>query len=199
MTEFTIAQFTASLSNGLTPISAKIARAFGFNGGGTIECWVIAEYLLSIPNQELVALDYRREYIAKTTSDATRFVDLAYNILAVTPNHPPILSEWKCQPIANDLAGGFFEDLAKFTEVLRTYPQELAKPYPFLVGIAPLMAGSNMGFGIQATNLGNGIGLYQSTQATWEAYDLDKYTAYSGPTPSIPEQAVMAGTLAASD
>jgi hypothetical protein len=194
MTEYTIAQFTAGLSTGLTPISAKIARTFGFKGGGAVECWVLVEYLLSIPGQELGPLDYWREY-PKVTHEGSKKIDLAFNTQTVNPNCPPILSEWKCSPDQNTLVRGFYTDLNKFSPVLQSYADVPLKPYPFFVGIAPMMQNSNVGLGISATPLGNGIGLFLSTKATWAAVNVVQWTAYAND-PSIPEQPVMAGTRA---
>jgi hypothetical protein len=196
MREFTLAQFTTSLVNALTPISAQIARVLNFKGNK--EAWVILQYLLSIPDNELRSLDWDREYIPTLNTRKRKtddYIDLAFNISTTTPNYPPIFTEWKVAPTRNELSTGIFSDQGKFDTVLKERPATLPKPYPLLVGIAPQTT-EFVAPGMDNTDLQNGVGLWLSGKETWASFGLVQYTAYADQ-PGIPEQPVMTGTLAA--
>lgn len=195
MTEITTAQFTSSLSGWMPSAAPYIARAFAINGGGNIESWLLTQYILSFPAED-ATLDYWREYAMPIWgTESSYYIDLAFNVQAWNANCPPILSEWKCKPVQNELVVGFNRDIGKLCALLKPYENAQVKPYPILVGVSGYMSASNLPFGFSATPLGSGLGLFLSSPATWNAYGLMDCTAYST-AQSIPEQAVMAGAPA---
>jgi hypothetical protein len=169
-------------------MSGSIANALRIRGGGNSEAWVITQYLLSIRSDELENIDYYRELPVGAARKGRKLVDLAFNVQYIYDGCPPILTEWKCRPTDNDLSVDFFSDVNKFATLLPAcVGPEAPKPYPVWVGIGPLR--KNLGSGVEAHDIGNGVGLFLSTVETWKVHNLIQYTAYGQYDPAQPATA----------